>query len=55
MARNEPGSDTAGDRLQLAVTNQRANLVLGAAELSGDLADGEWCRPVHRREYRSFE
>jgi hypothetical protein len=28
VTRNEPGSDPARDRLQLAVTDQRANVVL---------------------------
>jgi hypothetical protein len=39
VTRNEPGSDPAGDRLKFAVANQRANVVLGAAELGGNLAD----------------
>jgi len=49
VARNEPGSDPAGDRLKFAVADQRANLVLGAAELNGNLTDGEWSGPVHHR------
>ena len=49
MARNEPGADSTGDGLQLAVADQTANLVLGAAELGGHLADGQGCRPVHVR------
>jgi hypothetical protein len=49
VTRNEPGSDPAGDRLQFVVTDQRANVVLGAAELGGDLADRQRCGPVHAR------
>jgi hypothetical protein len=49
VARNEAGSDPAGDCRQLATADQCANLVLGAAELGGDLADGQWCGPVHAR------
>src|SRR3954462_8534083 len=49
MARDEAGSDPAGHRLQLTFADQRANLVLGAAELNGNLADGQWNRPVHDR------
>jgi hypothetical protein len=41
MARDEAGPDAAGDRLQLALADQAANLVLGAGELRGDLGDGE--------------
>jgi len=52
-ARNETGPDAAGNGLQLAVADQRANLVLRAAKLGGDLADGEWCGPVHGLKYRS--
>ena len=51
VARNEAGSDPAGHRLQLAVADQCANLVLGAAELECDLAHGEWCGPVHCPKY----
>src|SRR5690349_12506759 len=47
VARHEPGPDPAGDRPQLPLADQRANLVLGAAQLGRDLADGEWCGPVH--------
>ena len=47
VARNEPGSDAAGDGLQLAVADESANLVLGAAELGSNLADGQGCGPVH--------
>jgi hypothetical protein len=47
VARNEAGSDPAGDRLQLAVADQCANLVLGAGELGRNLPDGEGCGPVH--------
>jgi len=39
VTRYESGSDPAGDRLQFVVTDQRANVVLGAAELCGNLAD----------------
>ena len=38
VARNEAGSHPAGDRLELAAADERANLVLGTAELSGNLA-----------------
>ena len=37
VTRDESGSDPAGDRLQFALTDQSANVVLGAAELGGDL------------------
>ena len=47
VARNEAGPDPAGHRLQLAVADQGPNIVLGAAELDGDLTHGEWCGPVH--------
>ena len=46
VTRNESRSDPAGDRLQLAVTNQRADIVLGAAELGGNVANGQGCGPV---------
>ena len=49
VARNEAGSDAAGHRLQLTFADQRANLVLGAAELNGNLADRQRCGPVHDR------
>ena len=49
VTRNEPGSAPAGARLEFAVTKQRANVVLGAAELGGDLADRQGCRPLHAR------
>jgi hypothetical protein len=49
VTRNEPRSDPAGDRLKFAVTNQCANLVLGAAELGGNLADRQGCGPLHAR------
>ena len=39
VARNESGSDPAGDRLQFAITDQCANVVLGAPELGANLAD----------------
>jgi hypothetical protein len=47
VTRHEPWSDPAGDRLKFAVTDQCANVVLGAAELGGNLADGQGCRPLH--------
>jgi hypothetical protein len=47
VTRNESGSDPAGDRLQFAVTDQRANVVLGAAELGGNLAHCQGCGPLH--------
>jgi hypothetical protein len=49
VTRNESGSDPAGNRLQLVVTNQAANVVLGAAELGRDLADCQRCGPLHPR------
>jgi hypothetical protein len=49
VTRNESGSDPAGDRLQFVVTDQRANVVLGAAELGGNLADCQGLRPLHVR------
>jgi hypothetical protein len=47
--RNEPGSDPAGDPLRFTLTDQRANVVLGAAELGGNLADRQGCGPLHAR------
>jgi hypothetical protein len=49
VARHESGPDPAGDRLQLVLTNQCANVVLGAAELGGNLADCQGCGPLHAR------
>lgn len=49
VARHEAGTNPARDRLKLALADQCANLVLGAVELDGDLADGEWGGPVHGR------
>jgi hypothetical protein len=49
VAGNKSGSDPAGDRLQLAMTNQCANVVLGAAELGGNLADCQGFGPLHGR------
>jgi hypothetical protein len=49
VARNEPWSDPAGDRLKFAVTDQRADLVLGAPELGCNLDDCQRCRPFHGR------
>lgn len=49
VARNEPGSDPAGDRLKFAVTDQRANLVFRATELRGYLASRQGCWPLHAR------
>lgn len=49
VSRDEAGPYTAGDRLQLVLANQRANLVLRTAELGSDLADGEGCGRVHTR------
>jgi hypothetical protein len=40
VARNEARPDPAGDRPQFPVADESANLVLGAAELGRDLADG---------------
>jgi uncharacterized protein YjbI with pentapeptide repeats len=52
VTRDEPGSDPARDRPQLAGADQPADVVLGAAELGGELAHRQGCRPVHAREYR---
>jgi hypothetical protein len=52
VAWNEAGADPAGNRLQLPIADQGANLVLGAAELGGNLADGQWRGPVHVRSLR---
>jgi len=46
VAWNEAGPDPTGDRSQLPVANQRANLVLGAAELDRNLVDGQGLGPV---------
>jgi hypothetical protein len=50
VTRNESGSDPAGDRPQFVVTDQRANVVLGAAELRGNLANCQRGGPLHARE-----
>jgi len=47
VAWDAPGTDPARDRLQLPGADQRANLVLGAAELGRDLADGQGSGSVH--------
>jgi hypothetical protein len=44
---NQPRADPAGDRLQLALADQRANVVLGAPELVADLADRQRLGPLH--------
>jgi hypothetical protein len=49
VPRNESGPDPAGDRLKFVVTDQRANVVLGAAELGGNLTDRQRCGPLHTR------
>jgi hypothetical protein len=49
VTRNESGSDPAGDGLQLAGTDQRANVVLGAPEFGGDFANRQGCGPLHGR------
>jgi hypothetical protein len=49
VTRYESGSDPAGDCLQFVVTDQRANVVLGAAEFGGNLADCQRCGPLHAR------
>jgi hypothetical protein len=53
VARNEPGSDPAGDRLKFAVADQCANVVLGAAELGGNIADRQGWGPFHARSMAS--
>jgi hypothetical protein len=47
VARNEPGSDPAGNRLKFAVPDQCADVGFGAAELGGNLADRQGCGPLH--------
>jgi hypothetical protein len=47
VTRNASGSDSAGDRLQLAFADQCPNVVLGAAELGGNFANRPGWRPVH--------
>ena len=47
VTRNPAGSNPAGDRPQLAVANQRANVFLGAAQLGGKLANRQGCGPLH--------
>jgi hypothetical protein len=47
VAWNEARPDPAGDRSEFAVADECANLVLGAAELSRNLTDGQWGGPVH--------
>jgi hypothetical protein len=49
VTRYEPGSDPAGDRLKFAVTDQCTDVVLGAAEFGGNLADRQRCGPLHAR------
>jgi hypothetical protein len=49
VARHEPWSDPAGDRLEFAVTNECANVILGAPELGGNLPDRQGGRPLHAR------
>jgi hypothetical protein len=52
VTRNEPGADPAGDRLKFAVTDQCANVVLGAAEFGCNFADRQGCGPLHASKYR---
>ena len=52
VAWNEAGTDPAGDRPQLSLADQTANLVLGAAELGSNLADAQGSGPVHARTLR---
>ncbi len=40
VARHAPGANAASHGVQLAVANQRADLVHGAAELGGELLHG---------------
>ena len=49
VAWNEAGPDPAGDRPELAVADECANVVLGATERGGKLADREGFGPVHAR------
>jgi len=49
VAWNESRPDPAGDRSQLAVADESANLVLGAAKFSRNLADGQGGRPIDAR------
>jgi hypothetical protein len=54
-ARNETGSDPAGHRLQFAVADQCADIVLGTAQLDGNLADREGSGQVHHRSIAKRE
>lgn len=47
VTRNEAGPDAAGDRLQLTLTDQCTDVVLGTAELGRNLADCQGCGPLH--------
>lgn len=49
VARDESRSDPARDSLQFVVTDQRANVILGAVEFGRNLTDcqGRW--PLHDR------
>jgi hypothetical protein len=49
VTRNESGSDPAGYGLEFVVTDQSANVVLGAAELRGNLANCQGGWPLHTR------
>src|SRR5262249_1771858 len=47
VPRNEPRANPARDRLQLALANQRAYVVLGALELGCELLHGHRLGPFH--------
>jgi hypothetical protein len=47
VAWDATGADSARDGLELAIADQSANLVLGAAELLRALTDGQRRGPVH--------
>jgi hypothetical protein len=49
VTRNESGPDPAGDRLQFALTDQCASVVLRATELGGNLTDCQGFGPLHLR------
>jgi hypothetical protein len=52
VARDQARPDAAGNGLQLAVADQRADVLLGAAKLGGEVADCQRCGPLHPGKYR---
>jgi hypothetical protein len=49
VARNAAWPNAAGDRLQLAGADERADVVLGALELGRELLDGQRGGPFDER------